>query len=89
MQVINRDLSIAVLQHLAKQHREELSTGKLKRVRQKRGVPPRPAGQVLPDGQDGITVLEGLAASGLRSIRYALEVSCIPTSAPSDLGLRD
>lgn len=65
---------MALLQHLAQQHREELSSGKLKRVRTKKGVPPRPPGSVLPDNSEGIVVLEGLAATGLRSIRYALEV---------------
>ena len=74
LQVINRDLSVAVLQHLATHHQAELKAGRLKRLHSKKGVPPRPAGSSRLSPVDGISVLEGLAATGLRSIRYALEV---------------
>lgn len=34
---------------------------------------------------DGITILEGLAASGLRSVRYALEVPGVRTITANDI----
>ena len=125
-QVINRDLSIAVLRYFVKQRREEIAAGTIRRIRKPRpvlptaaaaaatqppaGAEPAPAaapeqpalastsaGVVeasapaaesaeapctsgrVPAADDGaldpdIRILEGLAASGLRSIRYALEV---------------
>lgn len=78
MQVVNRDLSVAVLKQFSKMRREEIQSGKLK-IR-----PVKPKGPKLPvsdpNSEDNknpehIRILEGLAASGLRAIRYALEVS--------------
>lgn len=98
-QVINRDLSIAMLRHFVHVRREEIAAGKFKKPRPQQrppagaasanaaadeaGASGQPAGggrqQQKPPwapykpSQD-IRILEGLAASGLRSIRYALEV---------------
>ena len=102
-QVINRDLSIAVLRHFVQQRREEIAAGKFKRPRTQQKPPAASASAVAApneasaSGQPSMTaggpgekqrrppyvpykppqdirILEGLAASGLRSIRYALEV---------------
>lgn len=125
VQVINRDLSIAVLRYFVQQRREEIAAGAIRRIRKARPAPlpaaaaaaaqlppaseaaaaaapgqpaealaaaateqpsrgiaeaaeaPSTSGRAATD--DGaldpdIRILEGLAASGLRSIRYALEV---------------
>lgn len=34
---------------------------------------------------DGITILEGLAASGLRSVRYALEIAGVKSITANDI----
>lgn len=36
-------------------------------------------------GDDGITILEGLAASGLRSVRYALEIAGVKSITANDI----
>ncbi|KAK9808261.1 hypothetical protein WJX73_004388 [Symbiochloris irregularis] len=83
-QVINRDLSCAVLQHFARERLKELQQGPVKRVRGKNNVPPS-TGNYRPPSQEGITVLEGLAATGLRSMRYALEVEGVARVDANDL----
>ncbi len=73
---------MAVLQYFVNIRDEELASGKLRKLRpwqrQKGGPAYVPEdGGATPAGDvpvDGIRVLEGLAASGLRSIRYACEV---------------
>lgn len=85
LQVINRDLSIAVLKYFIERRKEEIASGKLKPHRtwsRQQGGPayvPETAktgsgAASQRDAGDGIRVLEGLAATGLRSIRYACEV---------------
>ena len=105
-QVINRDLSVAVLRHFVQQRREEIAAGNFKRPRMHQrppaaasaaiaasdpaaasGQPPAAAAgpshakerarqeHVPYRPPEDIRILEGLAASGLRSIRYALEVT--------------
>jgi tRNA (guanine26-N2/guanine27-N2)-dimethyltransferase len=62
-QVVNRDLSIAVINYFQTVRSEDdinMSRGQRKKVR------------TAADG--GLRVLEGLAATGLRSIRYAREI---------------
>ena len=72
-QVINRDLSVAALRYFVALRQRELAEGKLKLRRQhhKAGAPVPAAGQ--KGARNQVRVLEGLAASGLRAIRYALE----------------
>ena len=74
-QVINRDLSVAILNFFCTKRREEVATGKLRKLsaRKQASDGPSPSPATAPHAS-GIRVLEGLAASGLRSIRYALEV---------------
>ena len=78
-QVVNRDISIAVLNHFAAVRQEELAAGKAKRPN-KKGVPVKAAEGQAPE-LDGMRLLEGLAASGLRSIRYASEVCSASVAA--------
>ena len=75
-QVVNRDLSIAILRQFIKARKAELADGKLKLKSNKRGAPRNTAEAATRDAADGgkVQILEGLAASGLRAIRYALEV---------------
>ncbi|XP_054923702.2 tRNA (guanine(26)-N(2))-dimethyltransferase isoform X2 [Dermacentor andersoni] len=61
VQEFNRDMSIAVIQEFIATRREELANEKT-------------AQNVDPQAYK-VTILEALAASGLRSIRYALEIS--------------
>ena len=78
MKVINRDISVAVLRQLVKIRREELESGKMKARAIKSNAPKCLDATALADrlasDRKDITILEGLAASGLRAIRYALEV---------------
>ncbi|KAK9907632.1 hypothetical protein WJX75_007284 [Coccomyxa subellipsoidea] len=135
-QVINRDLSIAVLRYFVQQRREEIAAGAIRRIRKARPAPlpaaaaaaaqlppaseaaaaaapgqpaealaaaateqpsrgiaeaaeaPSTSGRAATD--DGaldpdIRILEGLAASGLRSIRYALEIDGVKRIDANDL----
>lgn len=75
-QVINRDLSIAVLRYFS----ELRSTEKPKpsRAAVRAGTAPKQA-------RAGISILEGLAASGLRAIRYAQEIPGVARVVANDL----
>ncbi|CAL5223126.1 g5591 [Coccomyxa viridis] len=93
-QVINRDLSVAVLRYFVKQRREEIENGTLKAPRQKRtpaeAIQLKEAGGAegpvqRPKLDENIRILEGLAASGLRSIRYALEIEGVKRIDANDL----
>lgn len=86
MQVINRDLSIAVLRYFIGRRAEEIASGQLKPHRSWSRQQGGPA--YVPEGAaaaangskqagEGIRVLEGLSATGLRSIRYAYEVALL------------
>lgn len=76
-------MSIAVLKYFTKQHGH-----KINRQKKTRGQAPQ---QTIHDVADepknggGLTVLEGLAASGLRSIRYAKEVPGLGHIIANDL----
>jgi tRNA (guanine26-N2/guanine27-N2)-dimethyltransferase len=80
-QVVNRDLSVAVLSHFSalRAAAEAAAAGGGKR-RAAAGAPPRD-----PALGPGLRVLEGLAASGLRAIRYALEVPGVARVVANDL----
>lgn len=76
LQVVNRDLSVAVLKQFSKLRREELASGKLKPKAAKSGIARKAdllAEANKHDPKD-LRILEGLAATGLRALRYALEV---------------
>ena len=80
VQVVNRDLSIAILRQFIKLRKAELAEGKLKLKSHRKGAP-RPSGNgaaEAPTDPSKVRILEGLAASGLRAIRYALEVRVQP-----------
>ena len=66
VQVINRDMSIAVLRYFVKQRQQEAEDGTASRRAKRKGG---------GGAQGGIRVLEAMAASGLRAIRYAKEVA--------------
>eukprot|EP00210_Caulerpa_lentillifera_P003270 g3121.t1 len=80
-QVTNRDISVAVLKHFVKTRQEEIESGKLKPNRHRRQPKTAPSlDPFLRNSSEiqGIKIFEGLAASGLRSLRYAMEaiVAC-------------
>ncbi|KAH7944052.1 hypothetical protein HPB52_015014 [Rhipicephalus sanguineus] len=64
VQEFNRDMSVAVIQEFIATRREELANEKT-------------AQNVDPQAYKASCILEALAASGLRSIRYALEISSV------------
>ena len=76
MQVVNRDLSIAVLRQFIKLRKAELAEGKLKLKCNKKGAPKNTVEAAKRETAEPgkVQILEALAASGLRAIRYALEV---------------
>eukprot|EP00195_Chlamydomonas_chlamydogama_P004170 CAMPEP_0202922836 /NCGR_PEP_ID=MMETSP1392-20130828/78133_1 /ASSEMBLY_ACC=CAM_ASM_000868 /TAXON_ID=225041 /ORGANISM="Chlamydomonas chlamydogama, Strain SAG 11-48b" /LENGTH=576 /DNA_ID=CAMNT_0049616487 /DNA_START=1623 /DNA_END=3353 /DNA_ORIENTATION=+ len=97
-QVTNRDLSTAVLRHFLPILEKEKKEGVLKKSRNKgapgqlqqqppkaaeEGAPPDAAAAFNPAA--GARLLEGLAASGLRSIRYALEIPGVSRIDANDL----
>ena len=77
-QVVNRDLSIAVLNYFSQQRQAEKSQSQKKRA-SKNGI------RATPAAHDGLHILEGLAASGLRSIRYAKEIDGVSRVVANDM----
>lgn len=77
--VVNRDLSVAVLQWFSNTVKKEKESGGKRRTGNKGKGPKGPFTRERPKDINGLYVLEGLAASGLRSIRYAQEVRHICT----------
>ena len=59
IQEFNRDISIVAINTFAEMYLKELSEG---------------AKRKTPHSKDGISILEGLSATGLRSIRFAKEI---------------
>jgi len=90
--VVNRDLSVACLKQFVKARREEVASGRLKPRANKNGAPrcldPEVAAERRASDPEQIRILEGLAASGLRAIRYALEVLRFLLSFPLHLPLK-
>lgn len=88
-QVVNRDLSVACLKQFAKKRREEVVDGKLKPHMFKNGAPrcldPAIVAERRASDPEQIRILEGLAASGLRAIRYALEVDGVSRIDANDI----
>ncbi|KAK9861145.1 hypothetical protein WJX84_002997 [Apatococcus fuscideae] len=78
-QVVNRDLSVLVLQQFQQVRKEE---GTLKAPGRKFKAKVAQQAEAQPDG---LRVLEGLAASGLRSFRYALEVEGVRRVDANDM----
>ncbi|GMH35110.1 hypothetical protein BSKO_02978 [Bryopsis sp. KO-2023] len=86
-QVTNRDLSVAVLKYFVKQRQKEIDDGTLKakrRLPSGKGAPP--SNYIFnPEEITGAKIFEGLAASGLRSLRYSLEVPGVEAFVACDL----
>ncbi len=76
-QVVNRDLSIAAINYFESIRRTE--TVKISRVHRSKGHP------MASERKPGLTILEGLAATGLRSIRYAKEIDGVDRIVANDL----
>ncbi|PRW58454.1 tRNA (guanine(26)-N(2))-dimethyltransferase 2 [Chlorella sorokiniana] len=86
-QVVNRDMSLSVLKYFIAQREKEIESGAAKKAFQKaanQGVG-KAAGAKAPVAGEGVRVLEGLAASGLRAIRYAKEVEGVREVVANDL----
>jgi len=89
VQEFNRDLSVAVLTLCAEDHHQRLWE---RRVKGSEGAQAISSVDVLVDQltagrkyEDGLTILEALSASGLRSIRYAKEVPGVREIIANDL----
>lgn len=85
-QVINRDMSLSVIKYFIAQREKEIESGEARKMFQR----VRNAGLVKasigpPQAGAGIRVLEGLAASGLRAIRYATELEGVREVVANDL----
>jgi len=92
VQVLNRDLSIMMLRLFAERRLRDKEAKRLKRE----GLTPEQITAQLADvdwtkkvaetaAEDGLVVLDALAASGLRSIRYFKEVSGVKKVIVNDL----
>lgn len=77
VQEFNRDLTIAVVNHYAKKHLQEFISKGIKKAC-KNGSPE-------PTIYPGLSVLEALSASGLRSVRFAKEVPLLSKIVANDL----
>ncbi|XP_069692231.1 tRNA (guanine(26)-N(2))-dimethyltransferase [Periplaneta americana] len=89
VQEFNRDLSIAVLTLCAEDHRQRIWEKKAKRNEktQENGSMDIPSEELKPGTkyEEGLTILEALSASGLRSIRYAKEVPGVKEIVANDI----
>ena len=74
-QVVNRDLSIAAINYFNEMRKNE--SMKLSRLQRSKGTP--------ANRRKGLRILEGLAATGLRSIRYAKEIDGVDKIVANDL----
>lgn len=79
VQEFNRDLTIAVISQFAKEHIQEVQSKRQRKQELVEGTAEvvsgdaeKPIAGMLYD--DGVRILEGLAASGLRSMRFGLEI---------------
>lgn len=79
-QVVNRDISIAVLKWFIETRKKEADTFKAKSR-----AGPLPKGTPVKKDLKGVKVLEGLAASGLRALRYAQEIPDLGQVVANDL----
>ncbi|CDS42879.1 TRM1 tRNA methyltransferase 1 [Echinococcus multilocularis] len=77
VQEFNRDLTVAVVKHYAKIHLEEFVNKGIKKAGEN--------GRPEPASYLGLSVLEALAASGLRSVRFAKEVPLLCKIVANDL----
>ncbi|XP_032686440.1 probable tRNA (guanine(26)-N(2))-dimethyltransferase [Odontomachus brunneus] len=88
VQEFNRDLSIAVLTIFAKDRWNEISQkSKLERERNNETNTLHNI-EINIDSQKGITILEALSATGLRSIRYAKEIKNVRQIVANDISVK-
>eukprot|EP01031_Cornospumella_fuschlensis_P044924 gene44924-54946_t len=86
VQVLNRDLSIQVIKLYSETLREEKRLRiekKLAKLKDRTDLPASAHASV--ETNDGITILDALAASGLRSIRYLKEIPDVKHLTINDL----
>ncbi|XP_074649968.1 tRNA (guanine(26)-N(2))-dimethyltransferase-like [Tubulanus polymorphus] len=90
VQEFNRDLTISVITEFAKQHFDDLQNGRIK-GRKPKSVEAEEAklanAEELECGKyypNGLRILEGLAATGLRSVRFALEIPGVKEIVSND-----
>ncbi|KAL4430759.1 hypothetical protein ABPG75_006015 [Micractinium tetrahymenae] len=85
-QVINRDMSLSVLKYFIAQREKEIESGEArKRFSKAQNAGATAPGARPPKAAEGVRVLEGLAASGLRAMRYATEVEGVREVVANDL----
>ncbi|KAM7538194.1 hypothetical protein Aperf_G00000062502 [Anoplocephala perfoliata] len=77
VQEFNRDLTISVIKHYAKLHLQEFINKGIKKAGE--NIQPEPATYL------GLSILEALAASGLRSVRFANELPLLSKIVTNDL----
>ncbi|TGZ72100.1 hypothetical protein CRM22_002289 [Opisthorchis felineus] len=80
VQEFNRDITVAMLQQYQLLHQSEWIARKHRQM--KRG-----AGDTCPT-YDGLRILEALSATGIRSVRFALEVPKVSKIVANDLDVR-
>lgn len=85
-QVINRDMSMSVLKYFIAQREKEIESGEArKRFNKAQNAGAAAPGAKPPRAGEGVRVLEGLAASGLRAMRYATELEGVREVVANDL----
>lgn len=87
VQEFNRDLSIAVLTVFSRDRWSEVLQKNKSKTDNTTNDTPHDA-EVKADGRKGITILEALSATGLRSVRYAKEVEGVRHIVANDISTK-
>ena len=88
VQEFNRDLTISVIRENAKLHFLKLKDAELRKTtedRQLQNIPTSDQLKTKVKYENGLRIFEGLAASGLRSVRFALEIPGLKEVVANDL----
>ena len=88
VQEFNRDLTISVIRENAKLHFFKLEEAELKKTtgdRKHENIPTSDGLKAKVKYENGLRIFEGLAASGLRSVRFALEIPGLKEVMANDL----
>lgn len=83
VQVMNRDLSIQVISHFARTRSQERSAARNKKLATAKDCGKLPFHESFLD--DSIHILDALAATGLRSVRYLKEIPLVRHVTVNDL----
>jgi len=88
VQVLNRDLSIQVISHFAKVRTSEIEAKYNKKLGKTSSEVNASSNSFLELKRKGINILDALAASGLRSVRYLKEIPLVTKVTVNDIDIK-